>query len=85
MTTETYEVVEHDGGWAYKAKGTFSETFPTHEAALAAATRAARLQTIGGETTPISWEDKDGKWHEEAADGGDRPVTKVEDSAGSKG
>jgi hypothetical protein len=26
----TYEVVEHDGGWAYRAKGVFSETFPTH-------------------------------------------------------
>jgi hypothetical protein len=33
----TYEIVEHDGGWAYKVDGTFSETFPTHSEALAAA------------------------------------------------
>jgi hypothetical protein len=25
----TYEIVQHDGGWAYKVNGVFSEPFPT--------------------------------------------------------
>jgi hypothetical protein len=36
-TKVTYEVVEHDGGWAYRAKGVFSETFPIHALAHEAA------------------------------------------------
>ena len=84
MTIETYEVVEHAGGWAYKANGTFSEAFPTHDQALAAARRAARLQRVGGEATPIQWEDETGRWHEETAAGGDRPATEVQDRAASK-
>ena len=31
MTKITYEVVEHDGGWAYRVDGAFSETFPSHD------------------------------------------------------
>jgi hypothetical protein len=31
MPDITYEIVQHDGGWAYKVDGVFSETFPTHE------------------------------------------------------
>ncbi len=41
MTDITYTIVEHDGGWAYKVGDTFSETFPSHDAALAAAKTAA--------------------------------------------
>ena len=37
MTDLTYNIVEHDGGWAYKVGDTFSETFPSHDAAQAAA------------------------------------------------
>ena len=37
MARVTYVIVEHDGGWAYKVGDVFSETFPTHDAALAAA------------------------------------------------
>jgi Uncharacterized protein conserved in bacteria (DUF2188) len=37
MPNVTYEIVEHDGGWAYKIDGVFSESFPTHAEALAAA------------------------------------------------
>ncbi len=77
MTKITYEVVQHDGGWAYKADGTISETYPTHDAARAAARQAAGEQAVAGDTTPISFEDKSGKWHEELADGGDRPETEV--------
>ena len=78
MTKITYEIVEHDGGWAYRADGVFSETFPTHDAARRAAERAATEQAVPGETTPISWEDKDGHWHTEVARGTDRPETDVE-------
>jgi len=77
MTTVTYEVVQHDGGWAYKAGGVFSETFPSHDAARHAAERAARLQTVAGEETEISYEDKTGHWHDEHSSGDDRPQTEV--------
>jgi hypothetical protein len=36
MTKVTYEIVEHDGGWAYRADGVFSETFPSHDEARSA-------------------------------------------------
>jgi len=65
--------------WAYKARGTFSETFPTHEAALAAAKVAAGEQRVPGETVGIEYETKDGVWHEELDPGSDRPQTSVED------
>jgi Uncharacterized protein conserved in bacteria (DUF2188) len=73
-----YEIVEHDGGWAYRVDGVFSETFPSHDAARRAAEHAAREQTVPGETTPISWEDGQGRWHDEVAPGGDRPAIDVE-------
>ena len=79
MAEVTYEIVEHDGGWAYKVGDVFSETFPTHEAALIAARRAADEQQLPGETTDISWEDERGHWHDEVAQGDDRPTTDVED------
>jgi Uncharacterized protein conserved in bacteria (DUF2188) len=78
MTKVTYEIVEHDGGWAYRVNGVFSETFPTHDAARRAAERAASEQVVPGETTTISWEDKKGRWHDEIASGKDRPETEVE-------
>ena len=49
MTKITYEVVEHDGGWAYQVDGVFSETFPSHDLARKAADRAApRLRQANG-------------------------------------
>jgi len=77
MTKIIYEVVEHDGGWAYKVNGVFSETFPSHAQARQAADRAAKEQVVPGETTDISYEDKEGHWHDEASAGGDRPETDV--------
>ncbi len=77
MTTVTYEVVRHDGGWAYKAEGVFSETFRSHDAARQAAERAAKSQTVAGEETEISYEDKTGHWHDEHSSGDDRPQTEV--------
>ncbi|MCB1488507.1 MAG: DUF2188 domain-containing protein [Bauldia sp.] len=79
MTKVTYEIVEHDGGWAYKVGDVFSETFQTRDDALDAARQAAMEQRMPGNTTGISWEDKEGKWHDELAAGNDRPETEVKD------
>jgi hypothetical protein len=76
----TYKIVEHDGGWAYTVNGVFSETFPSHAAALAAAKRAAAGQRTPGRTEVIEYETSDGKWHTETAEGGDRPETDVDDT-----
>ena len=78
MAHVTYKIVRHEDGWAYTVDGVFSETFPTHERARAAAQRVAQEQHVPGEARAISWEDKDGKWHEELARGDDRPETEVE-------
>ncbi len=80
MAHVTYKVVRHDDGWAYTANGTFSEAFPSHAAALAAARRAAAEQRAPGETRAIEYEDASGQWHTETARGSDRPDTEVEDS-----
>jgi hypothetical protein len=78
MSHLTYKIVQHDGGWAYKADGVFSETFPTHDAARAAARRVAGEQRVSGDTTGIVYEDASGNWREELSDGADRPATDVE-------
>lgn len=79
MVTVRYDIVEHDGGWAYKVGDAISETYPSHGAALKAANDAAARQTVAGTTDGIVYQDKDGQWHEELADGRDRPATKVVD------
>jgi hypothetical protein len=78
MSKITYEVVQHDGGWAYRVNDTYSESFPTHDAARHAALRAAKEQRVPGVATLITWEDSAGNWHKELAAGDDRPVTDVE-------
>jgi hypothetical protein len=82
MTHVTYQIVQHDGGWAYKVDGVFSEPFATHEDALAAARRAAAEQRVPGHAEAIEWEDAKGKWHTETAAGSDRPDTDVKDGKG---
>ena len=79
MAHVTYDIVEHDGGFAYKVGDVFSETFPTHRAAHDAAVAAAQRQQVEGADEAILYQDSHGKWHEEQADGGDRPETDVED------
>jgi hypothetical protein len=78
MTQVTYRIVEHDGGWAYKLGETFSETFPNHDLARAAAARAAGEQRAPDRTAYIEFENSDGQWITERADGSDRPETRVE-------
>lgn len=80
MAHVTYKIVRHDEGWAYKVDNVFSEPFPTHAAALAAARHAAQEQRIPGRTEAIEYEDEKGRWHSETASGTDRPDTDVEDS-----
>ena len=77
MTHITYEIVEHDGCWAYRVDGVLSEAFASHDAARKAAERAAGEQRVPGVTTSISYEDKDGRWHDELSAGNDRPITDV--------
>ena len=79
MTKVVYHVVEHDGGWAYQVDGAYSETFPSHAAAHAAAERAAREQRVSGEEAAIAFEVANGRWHEELVEGRDRPDTEVQD------
>jgi hypothetical protein len=73
MSKIIYTIVKHDGAWAYRANGTYSETFPSQEAARKAAKLAAREQSEPGESIPIEYEDEKGHWHHEIADGHDRP------------
>ena len=57
--------MEHDGGWAYKSGGVFSEPFASHEDAVAAAKRAAAEQEMPGKSETIEYEDEKGTWHVE--------------------
>ena len=79
MTKLVYQVVEHDGGWTYKVGDVFAETYRSHDAARAAAANAAEEHRLAGTTETIAFETPDGVWHEEVADGDDRPETAVED------
>ena len=77
MSTAHYKVVPHDGGFAYTLNGSYSETYPTHAAALKAARRVAHEQRVPGETGLIMYETEDGVWHTENTLGIDRPETDV--------
>ena len=80
MTHVRYQIVRHDDGWAYTVNGVFSEPFPTHAEALAAARAAAAEQRVPGHTEVIEYEDEKGHWHTETASGHDRPDTEVQDT-----
>jgi len=73
-----YKIVEHGEGWAYQVLGTYSETFPSADAARAAARVAAREQAQPGKDVGITFEDASGHWHEELSHGDDRPDATVE-------
>ena len=77
MAKITYQIVEHDGGWAYKVGDVFSEPFQSHDDARRAAEQVAREQIVPGEPTVISYPDQDGRWHDESSSGSDRPETEV--------
>jgi Uncharacterized protein conserved in bacteria (DUF2188) len=69
MTLLHYQIVQHDGGWTYKVGEVFAETFPTREAAEAAAKRAAGEQRVPTPPHDIQFEDEKGRWHTEHSDG----------------
>ena len=79
MASVRYTVVEHDGGWAYRVGGIYSETFATREDAHAAADAAAGRQRLAGETTDIEYEDGAGHWRHELSRADDRPDVVVDD------
>ena len=79
MAKIVYQIVEHDGGRAYKSGGVYSEPFPSHEAAVAAAKRVAAEQELPGATETIEYEDDKGIRHVEVDPGDDRPDTEVVD------
>ena len=77
MTHVTYAVVEHEDGWAYKLGDVFSERFATRDDAMEAAKRVAAEQRVPGESTIISYQDAEGRWHQEQSQGRDRPDVDV--------
>ena len=79
MAKIVYQIVQHDGGWAYKVDGSFSEPYRNHEDAVAAAKRAASEQELPGSGETIEYEDEKGIWHVEFDPGTDRPATEVAD------
>jgi hypothetical protein len=79
MAKIVYQIVEHDGGWAYTSGGVFSEPFASREAAVAAAKRAAAEQEMPGGGETIEYEDEKGTWHVEFDPGDDRPDAEVEE------
>lgn len=81
MTRIVYEIIQHDGGWAFKLGDTISETFLSHDAAYAAAKRVAAEQMRPGQTVGISWEDERGRWHDEISSGDDRPDVDIQDKS----
>lgn len=80
MTKIVYEVVPHDGGWAYRLGTVYSETFFSHDEALEAARIVAAEQQMGGDSEEISYQDENGVWHQEIADGNDRPEIEIIDT-----
>ena len=79
MIKIVYEIIRHDGGWAFKLSDTISATYQNHDAAYNAAKRVALEQMRPGETAGISWEDERGRWHDEVSPGDDRPDVEIID------
>ncbi|WP_342017866.1 hypothetical protein [Devosia soli] len=79
MAGITYDVVEHNGGFAYRVGDVFSETFATHQAAREAAESAADRQRLAGEDEQIQYQDAEGNWQEEFSRGDDHPQAEVID------
>lgn len=81
MPEVIYEIVPHDGGYAYKVDDVLSESYPTREAAEAAARDAARRQRLPDqEAEPgqtIEYQDETGRWRAERTGPDDRPETDV--------
>ena len=79
MAKIIYQIVEHDGGWAYRSGGVFSHPFPRHATAVSSAQQALAEQELPDPTKTIEYEDDKGIWHVEVDPGDDRPDTEVVD------
>ena len=79
MADLVYKIVQHDSGWAYKLGDVYSETYPSHDDAMNAARAAAARQELPGRTGDILYQDAEGKWHRELADGTRHPHAEVSD------
>lgn len=79
MTKIVYEIIQHDGGWAYRVGKVISETFRTREDAHSAARLAAERQHGSVPQHDIEFEDSNYHWHTERSGSG--PDTEVDDPA----
>ena len=79
MAKVIYEVVQHDGGWAYKVGDVLSETLPDprrspcrsgRRCRAAAPRRRDRGHRVRGQVRPLA---------QEIAEGTDRPDTELDD------
>ncbi len=57
MVKIIYEIVPHDGGWAYRLGGVYSEAFPTHDQALEAAVIVMQVLQVGDAPVTICYQD----------------------------
>ena len=79
MAHVTYEIVEHDGGWAYKLGDVFSEPFRDARGGGGGGKDGGGGAALPGRRETIEYQDEEGNWHEELARGDDRPETEVQD------
>ncbi|MAZ17255.1 hypothetical protein [Oricola sp.] len=68
MTNPNYEIVEREGGFAWKLGDAFSETYPTRDAASAAAIEDSAKRQSGKARTNAQADGDARRWHDEMAD-----------------
>lgn len=75
----TYEIVQHDEGWAYRMNGAYSERFDSHDQALEAARIV--LDQLRQQDAParIIYQDENGHWIAEMSNGQDHPEAEIID------
>lgn len=78
MTKIVYEIIQHDGGWAYRVGKVISEPFRSRDEAHHAARQAAERQHAGVPQHDIEFEDSNYHWHTERS--GAVPDTDVDDA-----
>ena len=68
MMKPNYEIVERDGGYAWKLGDALSETYPTREAANAAAIEDSHKRESGNGRKTAQAEGDARRWHNEMTD-----------------
>ena len=79
MAKIVYQIVEHDGGWAYKSAASSPSPFPATKPRSPRRSGPPAEQELPGATETIEYEDDKGIWHVEVDPGDDRPDTEVVD------